>query len=224
MKKRISLYRLLACISILFILYALMANFVIDPGAKTFLSHKTGLKRALNLPVWITVMRVHVAFACIAMAAGLLNFSSRTFEKNRKLHRINGYVYVVSVLLVVITSGYMAPYATGGKISSIGFNALNIIWLIITIMAIVQIKKKKNINRHRNGMIRSYAFCFTNMFIHLITSLFHQGFGLGYATSYIVGVYGSIVLLLVIPNIIIRYISRPANTPIIQAKGPQSPL
>jgi hypothetical protein len=200
-------YGLLACISILFILYALVANFFIDPGAKAFLSHKIGLKRELHLPVWITVMHVHVAFACIAIATGLLNFSNRVFEKSRKFHRINGYVYLVSVLLVVITSGYMAPYATGGKISSIGFNALNMIWLFITIMALVQIKKKRII-RHRNWMIRSYAFCFTNMTIHLITSLFYQGFGLIYATSYTVGVYGSIVLLLIIPNIIIRNIDR----------------
>ena len=200
-------YGLLACISILFILYALVANFIIDPGAKAFLSHKIGLKRELNLPVWINVMHVHVAFACIAMATGLLNFSNRVFEKSRKLHRINGYVYLVSVLLVVITSGYMAPYATGGKISSMGFNALNLIWLFITIMALVQIKKKRII-RHRNWMIRSYAFCFTNMTIHLITSLFYQGFGLIYATSYTIGVYGSIVLLVIIPNIIIRNINR----------------
>ncbi|MCP1311501.1 DUF2306 domain-containing protein [Paenibacillus tyrfis] len=203
MKKRNILSGLLACVTILFILYALVDNYIIDPGAEGFLSHKTGLKRELNLPVWLNVMYVHVAFACIAMAAGLLNFSNRILEKNRKFHRINGYVYFVSVLLVVLTSGYMAPYATGGKISSMGFNALNIIWLFITIMALVQIKMKRII-QHRNWMIRSYAFCFTNLFIHLITFLFHQGFGLAYATSYTIGVYGSIVLLLVIPDVIIR--------------------
>ncbi|CAG7640518.1 DUF2306 domain-containing protein [Paenibacillus allorhizosphaerae] len=203
MKKWKPLYGLLASISILFILYALMKNYMIDPGAEGFLSHKTGLKRELNLPVWLNVMYVHVAFACIAMAAGLLNFSNRIFEKSRKFHRINGYVYFVSVLLVVLTSGYMAPYATGGKISSMGFNALNMIWPLITIIALVQVKKKRII-RHRNWMIRSYAFCFTNMLIHLITFLFHQGFGLIYVTSYTIGVYGSIVLLLVIPDIIIR--------------------
>ncbi|MFB0840601.1 DUF2306 domain-containing protein [Paenibacillus oleatilyticus] len=203
MKKRKRLSGLLTGVTILFILYALLNNYIIDPGAESFLSHKTGLKREPNLPVWLNVMYVHVAFACIAMAAGLLNFSNRILEKKRKFHRINGYVYLVSVLLVVLTSGYMAPYATGGKISSMAFNALNIIWLFITIMALVQIKRKRII-RHRNWMIRSYAFCFTNMFIHLITFLFHQGFGLVYATSYTIGVYGSIVLLLVIPDIIIR--------------------
>lgn len=208
MSKRKSLYGLLACVSILFILYALARNYMIDPGAEQFLSRKTDLKRELNLPVWLNVMYVHVAFACIAMAAGLLNFSNRIFEKSLKFHRINGYVYLLSVLLVVLTSGYMAPYATGGKVSSMGFNLLNLSWPFITIMALVQIKKKR-IVRHRNWMIRSYAFCFTNMAIHLIASLFHQGFGFDYALSYTIGVYGSIALLLAIPEIVIRKIGRP---------------
>ncbi|MFB5760437.1 DUF2306 domain-containing protein [Paenibacillus medicaginis] len=210
MKKQRTLFRLLTVISILFIVYALVKNYMIDPGAAGFLSRKTGLRRELNLPLWLNVMYIHVAFACIAMASGLLNFSNRIFEKSRRFHRINGYVYIVSVLVVVLTSGYMAPYATGGRISSIGFNLINMIWPVITIMALVQIKKKQMI-RHRNWMIRSYAFCFTNMFIHLITTLFHQGFGLVYATSYIIGVYGSIVLLLVIPEIIIRAIGQPGG-------------
>lgn len=207
MKKRNTLYVILSCISIIFILYALVKNFIIDPGATEFLSHKTGLSRELRLPVWINVMYVHVAFACIAMALGLLNFSNRIFEKSRKLHRINGYIYLLSVLIVVLTSGYMAPYATGGKVSSMGFNALNILWMIITITALVQIKKKR-ITQHRNWMIRSYAFCFTNMLIHLTTFLFHQGFGFNYTISYTIGVYASIVLLLIIPNFVINAIHK----------------
>ncbi|WP_405156887.1 DUF2306 domain-containing protein [Paenibacillus sp. FSL K6-0108] len=203
MKKRGTLYGWLACVSILFIVYALVKNYWLDPQASEFLSHKTGLKRELQLPIWLNVMYVHVAFACLAMASGLVNFSNRIFEKSRRFHRINGYVYIVSVVLVVLTSGYMAPYATGGKISSMGFNALNIIWLFITITALIQIKRKRMI-QHRNWMIRSYAFCFTNMLIHLITSLFYQGFGFIYATSYTIGIYGSIALLLTIPEIIIR--------------------
>ncbi|MFC4597241.1 DUF2306 domain-containing protein [Cohnella hongkongensis] len=202
MKSR-TLYLLLVCVSTLFIVYSLVKNYVIDPEAAEFLSHKIGLKRELRLPVWLQVMYVHVAFACIAMAAGLLNFSSRLFEKSRKLHRMNGYVYLVSVLLVVLTSGYMAPYATGGKISSMGFNLLNLIWPFMTVMALVQIKKKRIIP-HRNWMIRSYVFCFTNLVIHLITSVCHRVFGLAYAESYTIGVYGSIALLLAIPALVIR--------------------
>lgn len=114
-EKRKSLYLLLACVSILFILHALVKNYWIDPDASGFLSHKSGLKRELNLPVWLNVMYVHVAFACVAMASGLINFSNRIFERSRRSHRINGYVYIVSVLLVVLTSGYMAPTRQAAK-------------------------------------------------------------------------------------------------------------
>lgn len=205
MKKRQLWFGLLAVVSIVFILYALTKNYLIEPGAESFLSHKTDLRRELKLPVWLNVMHVHVAFACIAMATGLINFANRIFAKSRKFHRVIGYIYLLSVLIVVLTSGYMSPYATGGRMASMGFSALNIIWLFITVMALVQIKRKR-IVRHRNWMIRSYAFCFTNMTIHLITSVMNGGFGLEYASGYTIGVYGSIVLLLVIPNVVIRLI------------------
>lgn len=141
MKKRKWLYGALAGISFIFIVYALADNFIFDPEAKQFLSHKTGLRRELKPAVWLNVMRIHVALACIAMATGLINFLKRVRDRSILVHRINGYVYLISVLVVVLTSGYMAPYATGGKIASIGFNAINMIWLIITATALVQIKK-----------------------------------------------------------------------------------
>lgn len=203
MSKRNRLFGLLAIVSILFIVYALVKNYIVDPGAESFLSHKTDLRRELHLSAWLSVMRVHVAFACIAMATGLLNFSNRLFKKSRKFHRINGYVYVISVLIVIATSGYMAPYATGGKAVSMGFNLLNLIWLGITVAALVHIRQKK-IVRHRNGMIRSYAFCFTNMSIHLLTTVLNGGFGIDYSIAYTFGVYGSIALLLAVPGIVIR--------------------
>ncbi|PAD33098.1 DUF2306 domain-containing protein [Paenibacillus sp. 7523-1] len=207
MKKTNMAYRVLVGVSIIFILYSLVRHYVFDPEATAFLSHKTGLKRELNLPVWLKIMYIHVAFACLAMAAGLVNFSRFMLEKHRKIHRINGYVYVVSVMMVVLTSGYMAPYSTGGKINSIAFNIINIIWPVMTVMAIVHIKKKR-IVKHRNYMIRSYAFCFTNMLIHLITFTFNEGFGLDYASSYTFGLYSSLVLLLILPDMIIRYLNK----------------
>lgn len=203
MVKGQSLYRAMVVVTALFIAYVLYANFIHDPEASRFLGHKTDLKRPINVPVWLNVMAVHVAFACVAMVSGAVNFSKRVIADYRKLHRINGYVYLVAVLAVVLTSGYMAPYTTGGKLNSIAFNILNIIWPAMTITAIVQIKKKR-LDRHRKWMIRSYAFCFTNLFIHLITFLFHNGLGFEYAASYTIGVYGTIVLLFLLAELIIR--------------------
>ncbi|WP_282942414.1 DUF2306 domain-containing protein [Paenibacillus sp. RC67] len=178
-------------------------NFMYDPQATEFLQHKAGLKKVVQLPIWLKIMYVHVAFACMAMISGALNFSQSLLIQYRRFHRINGYVYLISIMLVDLTSGYMAPYATGGKINSIAFNFLNLIWLVFTVAAIVQIKKKRVV-KHRKWMIRSYSLCFTNLFIHLITTTMHRGIGLAYETSYTIGVYGSIILLLMISEIIIR--------------------
>jgi len=207
MAKRNVLYDLLAAVGILFILYALVQNYILDPEASAFLEHKAGTVREPNVPVWLKVMDVHVAFACIAMATGLLNFSNRIYGKSRRFHRVNGYVYLVSVLVVVATSGYMAPYATGGRIGSMGFNLMNLLWPFFTVMAIIQIRKKRAAS-HRNWMIRSYAFCFTNLLIHLITALLHRGVGVGYAVSYTIAIYGTIALLLLVSQLVIRTVAR----------------
>ena len=203
MNRRQSLYKPIACVVALYILYALVNNYLMNPNAEAFLSHKTDLERELNTRAWLTVMYVHVAFACVAMAGGLVNFAQWSHKQHRRFHRLNGYVYVTSVLVVVLTSGYMAPYATGGKISSMGFNLLNMIWLVFTTIAVVHILKKR-IVQHRRWMIRSYAFCFTNMLIHLLTFVCHDLIGVDYATGYTIGLYGSIALLLIVPELVIR--------------------
>jgi uncharacterized membrane protein len=203
--KHLSFYKLVSYVCILYILYAVVNNYMVDPRAEAFLNHKTDdLAHELKTQSWLIVLYIHIAFACVAMASGLLNFWIRSYEKHRRLHHLNGYVYVSSVLLVVLTSGYMAPYATGGKISSMGFNLLNLVWLAITTTAIVHIRKKR-VLQHRRWMIRSYAFCFTNMLIHLLTFVLHGMIGITYVTSYMIGLYGAILLLLLAPEMIFRF-------------------
>jgi hypothetical protein len=202
MKRSQTIYKLVAGVVILYIVYALVVNLVVDPGADSFLSHKTNLERELKLGIWLNVMHVHVGFACVAMAAGFINLT-RSGEKHRRFHRLNGYLYVFSVLVVVLTSGYMAPYATGGKVSGMGFNLINVVWLILTTTALFHIFRKRMV-QHRRWMLRSYAFCFTNMLIHLFTFVLHRLFDMAYVTSYIFGLYGSIALILLTPEVLIR--------------------
>lgn len=190
-----------------YIMYVLYINYIHDPQAAEFLSHKSNAARPIHAPVWLPVMKVHVAFACLAILSGAVNFLPTLLRKYRLFHRINGYAYVISVFAVVLTSGYMAPYATGGKPASIAFNLLNMIWMFITVVAIVKIKKKQ-MSRHRAWMIRSYAFCFTNMTIHLLTFALHDGLGLPYPASYTAGVYASILLLFGLAEIVLRWIGR----------------
>nr|WP_308637203.1 DUF2306 domain-containing protein [Paenibacillus silvisoli] len=207
MSKTKLLYWCMLAIAAGFMLNAIYANFVHDPQAERFLSHKIDLKRPLDKPAWLNVMYIHVGFACVATAAGAVNFAAKVRNRFRKLHRQLGYVYFVSVFAVALTSGYMAPYATGGKLTSVPFNLLNIIWVAFTVISIMKIRKKQLI-AHRDWMVRSYAFCFTNLGIHLITKIAHQGAGLDYTRSYSIGVYGAIALLLLAGELVVRMLNR----------------
>jgi uncharacterized membrane protein len=202
MRKTKSLYLAMAIVSGVFILYTTYNNFIRDPEASGFLGHKTNLK---HVSVWLKVMDIHIAGACVAMIAGLLNFSRWIRTNCVKVHRKLGYVYVAAVAVVDLTSGYMAPYSTGGKVNSVAFNFINLIWLVITVIAVVKIRKKK-IAEHRKWMIRSYVFVFTNLFIHLITTLFNKGFSMAYTISYTIAIYSTIVLLILLAEIVIRRI------------------
>ncbi|MFD0713090.1 DUF2306 domain-containing protein [Paenibacillus sp. GCM10027626] len=205
-KKQLYLFLLAAAIGA--IVYTVYINFFHDPQAAEFLSHKSGSKRPINTSIWLDVMKVHIIFACAAAIAGAFNFSRKiSRDHHRKLHRIMGYLYVGAVIGTDLTSGYMAPYSTGGKPVSIAFNMLNIWWMVTTVVAIIKIRKKQTV-RHRQWMVRSYAFCFTNLFIHLIAALFHNGFGFAYTVSYMISVYGSIVILIVLAEIVNRTIFR----------------
>ncbi|KXZ23907.1 hypothetical protein AXI59_07705 [Bacillus nakamurai] len=205
---------------LVYIFYTLYMNLIKDPKSTSFLSHKTVLRESFDLPLWLNIMYVHVMFACLAMLTGAVNFSKRMLTGIPKVHKLNGYFYFISVLIVTLTSGYMAPYSTGGRIVSIAFNIVNIIWPAMTVIAIAKARRKQY-SKHQEWIIRSYLFCFTNLFIHLITSACTKGFGLVHDISYTIGVYGAIVLNLVIAELIIRFRKLPYNlqTPLNKNRG-----
>ncbi|MBB6734565.1 DUF2306 domain-containing protein [Cohnella zeiphila] len=199
-----------------YVLWTLAAHFAVDPQTSDFLSHKTNLLHPIRLPAWLRVLDFHVASACLAMAAGALNFSERLRRRNRQLHRGTGYVYIAAVLAVCATSGYMAPHATGGRAVSSAFNLLNLVWMAFTVIALVQIKRKR-IAKHREWMIRSYLFCFTNLSIHALLSVFHGMIGMTYETGYAISVFGSIALLPLLAEAVIRL--RPALPPSVSDRS-----
>lgn len=192
-----------------YVLYTLFENLILDPQSTSFLSHKSHLRDSFHLPVWLKVMYVHVVAACLAMASGAVNFSSALLTKSRKIHRFNGWLYVVCVLIVTLSSGYMAPHSTGGKAVSIAFNMVNMYWPAATVISVIKARRNQFI-MHRNWMIRSYLFCFTNLFIHVITFVCRSGFGLPYDISYTMGVYGAITLIVLAAECVIHFTSRKA--------------
>lgn len=196
-------YGLLVAIVIIFLVYIAFMQLMQDPQADVFLGFKTRLNHPLNVPFWLIALRVHVAFAAVGMISGAINFSKRTRQHHPRFHRWNGYLYVVTVMMVGLTSGYMAPYATGGRAVSIAFNILTMLWPAFTLIAIIQIRKHR-LESHRKWMIRSYAYCFTNMTVHLLTFAIRSITGWSYPVSYSIGVYAAIPLLFITAEVVIR--------------------
>lgn len=193
--------RFFASALFLYVLYVIILNFYIDPTAGAFLSEKVNLTRELDTGVWLTVMKVHVIAACVALLAGGFALSVAKVSKRRPYHKMAGYLYVFCVLAVIVTSGYMAPFSTGGKVNSIAFNLMNILWLAFTLAAVIA-AMRKSFARHRMWMIRSYVFCSTNLVIHLIAAALHSLAGAEYVSSYTLGVYGALIINLALPVII----------------------
>jgi len=109
--------------------------------------------------VWNTGFYTHILLGGLALLIGWTQFSAKFRLRYLTTHRIIGKVYVVSVLLSALAGFYIAFYATGGWVTSLGFMSLAIIWFYSTFMAYQHIRHQR-IAAHERMMIYSYAACF----------------------------------------------------------------
>ncbi|PLT44636.1 DUF2306 domain-containing protein [Paenibacillus sp. FSL W8-1187] len=204
--------RWLAAAAAAAVAYVLYKSYLADPQAAGFLALKPPGQGPDKLGSWLAVLQLHIAAACAATACGLLGFAPAGRRTPRRLpfHRWNGYLYFICVFLVCLTSGYMAPYATGGKWASVPFNLLNMLWPAITLLAILRARKRR-LAAHKRLMIRSYAFCFNNMTLHLFTGLFTGLLELPYAAGYAAALYANIAFLLLAGELAIRMLRVPRD-------------
>ena len=169
--------------------------FLIDRKFGLLASKSTEL---LTNNLWNIAFYCHIILGGIALLIGWLQFSKKLRNKNLKLHRIIGKLYVISVLISGTSGLYIAFFATGGIISIIGFASLGIIWLTTTVLAYLAIKKRK-IRLHENLMIYSYAACFgaVTLRIWLPTLIFLLD---GFTVAYRI-----VAWLAWVPNLIVAY-------------------
>lgn len=102
----------------------------------------------------------HILFGLLALIFGPLQFSEKIRKNNISLHKKLGYVYGVGVIFSAIAGLYMAHFAYGGLVSTLGFSFLSVFWLISIIVSIYFILNKK-LNQHKEWALRSYALTFS---------------------------------------------------------------
>ncbi|MEM8965827.1 MAG: DUF2306 domain-containing protein [Bacteroidota bacterium] len=108
---------------------------------------------------YLLTFRAHVLFGLFAITAGPIQFIKRIRTRNTRLHRVLGYFYFVGVILSSLSGSIVAQFAMGGRITSIGFSILAILWFYATVKSITAIRNG-NISDHEKWSYFSYALTF----------------------------------------------------------------
>lgn len=169
----------------------------------TFLGSKSS--EILQNQIWKFAFFAHIIFGGISLFIGWRQFGNTFRNKHLKLHRIIGKTYVVSVLISSVAAIYMGIYANGGIISSAGFIALGLIWLISTSSAVVQIRKG-NVVMHRKLMIYSYACTFAAVTLRIWLPVLER------ITRDPDNSYLMVAWLCWVPNLLVAYIINKNNS------------
>jgi len=131
----------------------------------------------LSNPLWNTAFYTHIILGGLALLIGWTQFPKAFRDRNRKIHKKIGMVYVTAAFFSSIAGIYIGLYATGGIVSILGFVSLGIIWLGTTMMGWLT-AKKRDFDSHENWMIYSYAACFAAVMLRIwlpILMTIHQG-------------------------------------------------
>ncbi len=145
-----------------------------------FLSAKPEVLRAN--PLWKTAFYLHASFGGIALITGAFQFSKK-LRKNLSLHRKLGKLYMAGITVSGVAGFGLSLFAEGGIIARVGFNLLAIVWLATSWMAYRSIRQK-DVDVHREWMIRSYAACCAAISLRLILPLETALLQIDFVTAY----------------------------------------
>lgn len=126
----------------------------------------------------------HIAGAMLATIIGPFQFLPPMItNRYLKLHRWLGRIYLVGVLVGGVAGLYMAFLAYGGFPARLGFGMLAVLWLLSGFMAYRHIRNKE-IQSHRQWMVRNYALTFAAVTLRLWLIIF-QVAGVEFIEAYI---------------------------------------
>lgn len=108
---------------------------------------------------WIIIG--HITAGATALLSGSVQFVKNFRNSNRKLHRLFGKIYIVSVLVSALCALYLTFVTTSqvGVLYTISLWFMIAVWLIATTLAYHTIIRRK-IMEHEEWMVRSYIITF----------------------------------------------------------------
>ncbi|MDE3741625.1 DUF2306 domain-containing protein [Maribacter polysaccharolyticus] len=129
-------------------------------------------EQLLDNAFWNIGFYGHIVFGGVALLIGWVQFSEKIRNTYIKLHKGIGKLYVISVLISAVCGGYIAFFATGGIVSTIGFASLALIWLFYTLRGYLAVRNK-DLSLHKGFMIYSYAATFAAVTLRIWLPILH---------------------------------------------------
>ena len=125
-----------------------------------------------HVKLWRISFYVHVFSSVTLVVAGLFQFSKYLLRKQTMIHRVSGFIYLITVLLISGPAALvMSFYANGGIPAQTSFILLSGTWLFCTFTA-WRFLRNKEYERHGNWMLRSYALTLSAVTLRLYAYLF----------------------------------------------------
>ena len=175
---------------VLFVFFAIAVGgypamyFVSDMIAENgLLSQKAA--NVIAMRFWQISFNTHIIFGGLALLIGWMQFMPKFRNRNLKLHRLVGVLYILAIVLSGLAGLYLAFYAEGGLVAKLGFGGLALAWLFTTGQAYISVKKR-NIEAHKRWMIRSYALTFAAVTLRIWLPLFQYAIGMDFITAYVI--------------------------------------
>jgi uncharacterized membrane protein len=160
----------------------------------------------------------HIVGAMLATILGPFQFLPSIRKGNfLKVHRWLGRIYLMGVLIGGLGGLYMAFLAYGGLPAKLGFATLAILWLFSAFMAYRHIRNKE-IQQHKEWMIRNYALTFAAVTLRLWQGVF-QATGLEFLTGYIIVAWLSWIPNLLMAEWMVRRRIRPSQRPVARMRS-----
>lgn len=178
----------------LFLVYTTLLYFSFRPDIN-FLQVKQDV--VYNV-AWRTSFYIHITGGILALGTVPFQLIPAIRRKNIQLHRTLGKIYVAGILFIGAPAGfYMAFFANGGKVATVGFIILSFLWFYTTYMGLWHVRKG-NITAHRRWMLRSFALTFAAVTLRLWVPVLSYGFHVDYDVTIVLTAWLSWV-----PNILV---------------------
>jgi len=125
------------------------------------------------------IFTLHITASPMALAVGSLQFFA-PIRRRRALHKWLGRLYTLAVLVGGVSGFAVALHAKGGFPSALGFGLLSVVWMAVTLRAVVYALRSETI-LHRRWMICSFALTFAGVTLRLYLGV-GMFFGYDYST------------------------------------------